>query len=215
MKKSKYNDLEDMLYRFQLTYDEIIDFSDVKYIPTTTTGFRLLPGIYEIIDTIFMLKSLLPEEVKVNITVDDVRLRSNITTNKTIDFAKKAFFYIILGFTQSRLGELVDIPRFIQLIPGSFKSDKPGNIIGTDKVHLKCDCIDGSIANCTRESIFYSFALSSPPGQKTYKEPKIKLFKKVNKSVLSHITFYLEDDDHKPVDFISETINFTCPLIKT
>ena len=36
----------------------------------------------------------------------------------------------------------------------------------------------------------------------------------INKSVLSHITFYLEDDDHKPVEFNNETISFTCQLIK-
>ena len=28
------------------------------------------------------------------------------------------------------------------------------------------------------------------------------------------ITFYLEDDDHKPIDFNGETISFTCQLIK-
>ena len=36
----------------------------------------------------------------------------------------------------------------------------------------------------------------------------------MNKSVLSHITFYLEDDDHKPVNFNGETIKFTCQLIE-
>ena len=35
-----------------------------------------------------MLKSLLPIEVKVNITIDDIRLKSNLTTNKTIRFTK-------------------------------------------------------------------------------------------------------------------------------
>ena len=79
---------------------------------------------------------------------------------------------------------------------------------------MNCDCIQGSIVNGIGESIFYSFALSSPPGHKKYKEPRMKLFKKINKSVLSHITFYLEDDDHKPVDFNGETINFICQLIK-
>ena len=28
------------------------------------------------------------------------------------------------------------------------------------------------------------------------------------------MTFYFEDDDHKPVDFNNETISFTCQLIK-
>ena len=27
---------------------------------------------------------------------------------------------------------------------------------------------------------------------------------------MSHITFYIEDDDHKPVDFKKETRSFTC-----
>ena len=100
------------------------------------------------------------------------------------------------------------------MIAGSYKSDKPINITGIDKIHLKCDCIQGSIINGIREPISYSFASSSPPGHKIYKEPRNKLFKKVNKSVLSHITFYFEDDDHKPVDFNNETISFTCQLIK-
>ena len=100
------------------------------------------------------------------------------------------------------------------MIAGSYKSDKPINITGIDKIHLKCDCIQGSIVNGIREPILYSFALSSPPGHKIYKETRIKLFKKVNKSVVSHITFYFEGDDHKLVDFNNETISFTCQLIK-
>ena len=42
----------------------------------------------------------------------------------------------------------------------------------------------------------------------------MKLLRKINKSVLSHIVFYLEDDDHKPVHFYGETISFFCQLIK-
>ena len=34
LKKVKYNDLEDLVYRFQLTYDENIDILDLKYITT-------------------------------------------------------------------------------------------------------------------------------------------------------------------------------------
>ena len=100
------------------------------------------------------------------------------------------------------------------MIAGSYKGDKPFNITGIDKVHLKADCIQRSIMNGVREPILFSFALSSPPGHKIYKEPRLKLFKKINKSVLSHMTFYFEDDDHKAVDFNNETINFTCQIIK-
>ena len=73
---------------------------------------------------------------------------------------------------------------------------------------MKADCISRSILNGVRKAISYIFAIDQPLGPKTYKEPRIKLFKKISKSVLSHITFYLEDDDHKPVDFNGETTSF-------
>ena len=95
------------------------------------------------------------------------------------------------------------------MIAGSYASDKPVNISRINKLYLKPDFVNG-----VREPILHSFALTSPPAHKIYKEPRIKLFKKTNKSVLSHITFYLEDDDHKPVDFNNETISFTYQLIK-
>ena len=100
------------------------------------------------------------------------------------------------------------------MIGGSNKSDKPINNTGIDKIHSKSDCIQGSIVNGIREPILYRFAPSSPPGHKLYKELRIKLFKKINKSVLSHLTFYFEDDDHKPADFNGKTIYFTCQLVK-
>ena len=214
LKNVKYNDLEDLVYRMRLSYDEIMDILDFNYIPTKRTGYSLNPGFYEVIDLNNTLKYILPDVVRVNITIDDIRLKSNLKTNQTLLFTKKSFFYSILGFTQSRSYPLEEIEGFYQLIPGLYKSDKPINITGIDKIHLKTDCIQGSIVNGIREPILYSFALSHPPGHKIYKEPRIKLFKKINKSVLSHVKIYFEDDDHKPVDFDNETISFTCQFIK-
>ena len=214
LKNVKYKDLRDLVYRMQITYDEIIDVLDLKFISTKRIGYSLNPGIYEVVDLNNTLKYILPDNVKVNVTIDDIRLKSNLKIDQTLIFIEKSFFYTFLGFTQSRSYPLDDIDGFYQLIPGSYKSDRPINITGIDKIHLKCDCIQGSIINGIREPILYSFALSSPPGHKMYKEPRIKLFKKINKSILSHITFYFEDNEHKPVDFSGETISFTCQLIK-
>ena len=214
LKKVKYNDLKDLVYRMRLSYDEIIDILDLKYIRTKRTGYSLNPGIYEIVDLNNTSKHILPNNVKVNITIDDIRLKSNLKINQTLIFTERSFFYTILGFRQSRFYPLDDIDSHYQIIAGSYKSDKPINITGIDKIHLKCDYIKSSIVNGIREPILYSFALSSPPRHKIYKEPRIKLFKKINKSFLSHITFYFEDDDNKPVDFNNETISFTCQLIK-
>ena len=214
LKKAKYNNLEDLVYRMRLSYDEVMDILDLKYIPTKRTRYSLNPGIYEVVDLNNTLKYILPDNVKVNITIDDFRLKSNLKINQTLIFTENSFFYTILGYIQSRSYPLDDIDGFCQLIAGSYKSDRPINITGIDKIHLKCDCIQGSIVNGIREPILYSFALSSPPGYKIFKEPRIKLFKKINKSILSHITFYFEDDDYKAVDFHNETISFTCQLIK-
>ena len=181
----------------QLTFDEIIDILDLKYIPTKRTRDSLQSGIYEVSDINAFLKHILPDNVEVTITIDDIRLKSNFKTDQTLFFTGKSFFYTILGFTKSHSYPVKDIEGFYQLIAGSYTSDRPINITGTDNILLKCDCINGSIVNGTREAILYSFALSSPPGHKIYKKPRVKLFKKITKSVISHRTFYLKDDDHK------------------
>ena len=176
LKNVNYNDLEDLVDRMQLTYDEIIDILDLKFIHTKRTGYSLNLGISEVVDLNNTLKYILPDNVEVSVTIDDVTLKSNLKNNQTLIFINKSFFYTILGFTQSHQGHFNDIEGFYQILPGSYKSDKPIDITGIDKVHLKADCIQGSIVNGVREPIVYSFALSSPPGHKIYEEPRIKLF---------------------------------------
>ena len=117
-----------------------------------------------------MVKSLLPDEVKVNFTIDDNRIKSNLINNKTIRFTKRIVFLSTKGFTQSHSGPLGDIEGFIPLIPGSYKTDKPVNNTGVDKIHLKCDCVNGCIVNGTRELKLYSFALDQPPGYKIFRK---------------------------------------------
>ena len=154
-----------------------MDMLDLKYIPTKRLGFSLNPGIFEVVDLNNSSKQILPQNVKVSVTKDDVRLKSNLKINQTKIFTEKSFICTILGFTRSHSYPLDDIEGFSQLIAGSCKSDKPINITRIDKNHLKCDCIQGSIVNGVREPILYSFALSSSLGHKNYKEPRIKLFK--------------------------------------
>ena len=106
-----------MVYIFQLTNDEIIDILDLKFIPTTSIGFTLPSGINMFFLYFLMLKSSLPNEVKVNTTNHDVTLKSNLATNKTTKFSKKIFFYKNLDFNQSHSCEIGDIESFVLLIP--------------------------------------------------------------------------------------------------
>ena len=48
LERVRYRDLEDMVYRMELSYDEIVDILDVKYIAGSTTGYTLPPSIYKI-----------------------------------------------------------------------------------------------------------------------------------------------------------------------
>ena len=96
-KNVKYNDLKDLLYRMRLSYDEILDILDLNSIPTKRTGYSLNPGIYEVIDLNNTLKYFLPDNVKVSVTIDDIRLKSDLKTNQTLVFTEKSFIYTVLG----------------------------------------------------------------------------------------------------------------------
>ena len=109
LKIVKYNDLKDLVYRMQLTYDKIIDILDLKYIPTKRKGYSLNPSIYEGVELNKTLKYILPNNVKVSVRLDDVTPKSNLKTNQTLIFTEKSFFYSILGFTQSHSYPLDDI----------------------------------------------------------------------------------------------------------
>ena len=72
----------------------------------------------------------------------------------------------------------------------------------------------GSVVNGVRQPILYSFVLDKPSVYKVFCGPETIHYKKINKSVLNTITFYLEDDNNKVVDFNGETLTFTLQMIK-
>ena len=121
-----------------------------------------------------------------------------------IRFDEKSFFSTILGFTPGW-----DYKHYNQYL-----SQKIVNLSNRNKMHLKCDAIDGSIQDGVRQPILFSFVLDKPSGYKVFCEPETIHFKKINKSVLNTITFYLEDDNNEKVDFNGETLTFTLQMIK-
>ena len=90
-----------MVFRRRVTYSQIAYILDMKCNATSTPGYTLLFGMGKINDLNLMLNSLLPDDVKLSISNDDFRLRSNLTTNETTEFTEKTFVYSILGVTQS------------------------------------------------------------------------------------------------------------------
>ena len=58
------------------------------------------------------------------------------------------------------------------------------------------------------------FFFNKLEGYKFFSEPETIHFKKINKSVLNTITFYLETDNHQEVKFKGESLIFPKQLIK-
>ena len=165
--------------------------------------YELNPGFYTFKD---ISKALFNIDQHNNLATkyDDITLKTRLMLDidfLAIRFDEKSFFSTILGFT-----------------PGwdyrMYTSQKILNIGSTNKIHLKCDAIDGSVVNGFRQPILYSFVLDKPSGYKIFSEPETIHYKKINISVLNTITFYLEDDKNEEVDFNNETLTFTLQMIK-
>ena len=174
--------------------------------------YELDPGIYTFKDISEALFNILQSEYSgpsnvIDIEFDDIIGKTKLDVRSgiiAIRFDEKSFFSTILGFT----------PGWDYKHYNKYTSQKLVNLGSTNKVHLKCDCIDGSVLNGLRQPILYSFVLDKLPGYKVFSEPETIHYKKINKSVLNTITFYLEDDSDKEVDFNQETLTFTLQMIK-
>ena len=174
--------------------------------------YELTPGIYTYRDIAEALYYILQDEYpnsssQILIRLDDITRKTKLVVRSgiiAIRFDEKSFFSTILGFTPGW-----DYKHYNQYL-----SQKIVDLNSTNKIHLKCDAIDGSIQNGLRQPILYSFVLDKPAGYKVFSEPETIHYKKINKSVLNTITFYLEDDNNREVNFNGETLTFTLQMIK-
>ena len=132
----------------------ILEFETVYF------DVQLPPGAYELVDINNTIRQIISEsdfDFKFNIEADTLSMESVLTTSNAIYFISE--LNKLLGFTKDFYLHRTHI------------SEKPVMITTTDKVHLKCDCVDGSIVNGIREQILFCFNLSAPPRYKIIKEP--------------------------------------------
>ena len=137
--------------------------------------YKLAPGIYsyrDIAEAVFyILQSEYPQSnSEILIRLDDITRKTKLLVRSgiiAIRFDEKSFFSTILGFTPGW-----DYKHYNQYI-----SQKIVNLSSTNKIHLKCDAIDGSVVNGIRQPILYSFILDKPSGYKVFSEPETIHFK--------------------------------------
>ena len=174
--------------------------------------YKISPGFYTFKDISEALFNILQIEYPgpsnvIDIENDDITMKTKLVVRSgiiAIRFDEKSFFCNVLGFT----------PGWDYKHYNNYISQKILNLGSTNKIHLKCDIIDGSVVNCFKQPIFCSFVLDKLPGYKAFCEPETIHSKKIKKSVLNTITFYLEDDNINKVDFNQETLTFTLQMVK-
>ena len=211
--RSKFKDFESYL-RIRVGLDKEDIQLILKEYNSHFITYELSPGNYTIQDISNAVHTFSGHSDIIEIEYNDNSMKTKIILkNKdfrenfglgTLRFDKKSFFHTLLGRD----------PYFDYKVPGVYTSDKILNLNTTNKVHLKCDCIDGSIQDGIRQPILFTFVLDKPSGYKIFCEPETIHYKKINKSILNTITFYLEDDNNEEVDFDGETLTFTLQMIK-
>ena len=147
--KNYYEELEKIIDQINQNFKDKTNILDLNGIGSVSNclGIEIPPGAYELIDINNAIQqelnnscgSLLDSDLKTNIETDTISMKSVLTTSLPIYFNSE--LNTLLGFTNKGYSS------------GTHKSEKPVMITTTDKVHLKCDCVDGSIVNGIREQI--------------------------------------------------------------
>ena len=175
--KSPFRDFETYL-RIVVPLDEEDIQLILKEYNSHFITYELPPGIYSIQDILDTINTFSGHMETIQIKYDDISMKSKIILKcideqdilvlGTLRFDKRSFFHTFLGF----------IPYWDYKSPGVYTSDKILNLFTTNKIHLKCDAIDGSVVDGVRQPILYSFVLDKKPGYKVFSEPETIHYKK-------------------------------------
>ena len=140
--------------------------------------YELDPGNYTIEDLKKAVYPLGDHAGTLQIAYDDLDKKVKLILTRfsgtfgTLRFGEKSFFHTLLGFEpywdyKPTNGE------------GVYTSDKIIlNLNTINKIHLKCDCVDGSVQVGVRQPILFSFVLDKPAGYKIFGEPETIHYKK-------------------------------------
>ena len=145
-------------------------------------------GIYTFKDISEALSKILQPEYDgylnaIDIEYDDIIMKNKLEVRAgiiSIRFDEKSFFSTILGFTSDW-----DYKHY-----NKYTSQKVVNLGSTNKIHLNCDCIDGSVVNGIRHPILFSFVLDKKLGYKVFSEPETIHYQK-NKQICSEYNNFL------------------------
>ena len=145
--------------------------------------YELDPGNYTIEDLEKTVYPLSDQQGTLQIRYDELNRKVRLILTRfgltfgTLRFDEKSFFHTILGFDP--YWDYKPTNAFHADSPGVYTSDKfILNLNTIDKIHLKSDCIDGSIQEGVRQPILF-FVLDKPSGYKVFCQPETIHYKKI------------------------------------
>ena len=177
--------------RFLRTRIDLVE-DDIKLVldeyNSSFITYELDPGIYTFKDISEALFNIIQFEYPgpsnvIDFGYDDITMKTKLVVRSgiiSIRFDEKSFLSTILGFTSGW-----EYKHY-----NKYTSQKVVNLGSTNKIHLNCDCIDGSVVNGIRHPILFSFVLDKKPGYKVFSEPETIHYKK-NKQICSEYNTFL------------------------
>ena len=141
--------------------------------------YEISPGIYTIQDISHAVHTFSGHEGRLQIEHDDINMKTKINLTRagesfmSLRFDRKSFFNTLLGF--ERYWDYKPSYSNHPHIPTVYISDKISNLSTTNKSHLKCDIIDGTVINGLRQPILFSFVLDKFTGYKVFCEPETNI----------------------------------------
>ena len=183
--RSLFRDLESYL-RIVVGLDEKdIQLILKQYISHFIT-YELTQGICTIQDFSDAVHTFSGHPEIIQIEYDDISMKTRIILKYiggqksfglgTLRFDEKSFFHTLLGFEpywDYKPNKSNHLP-----IPGVYIRDEILNLSTTNKLHLNCDVIEGSVVNGLRKPILFSFVLDKIPGYKVFCQLETTHYKK-------------------------------------
>ena len=152
--------------------------------------YELTPGIYTIQDISNAVHTFSGHSEILQIEYDDVSMKTKINLKYiggpkmivlgTLRFDERSFFHTLLVFEP--YWDYKPSNSNHVATPSVYTSDKILNLSTTNKIHLKCDVIDGSVVNGLRQPILYNFVLDKLPGYELFYEPGTIHYKNIDES---------------------------------
>ena len=146
--------------------------------------YELEPGIYtfnDLSETLFKILQSEFEGIKKSIAIDfdHITMKNKLVVRPgiiAIKFNENSFCCTVLGFNHGW-----DYKHYIEYI-----SQNIAYLSTTNKLHLKCDVIDGSVVNGIQKTILFRFILDKPAGYKVFCEPETINYKKNKQICFEH-----------------------------